>query len=83
MSRYYTRACNFYYGRTSQTLVKSKKTLPLNGNKQISFDQIELISRKTKKKISIKKICKLPKSLKKNLAIDIKNITKKKKILLI
>ena len=49
MSRYYTRVCNFYYGNTSKTLVK-KKTIPLNGNNEISFDQVELISRKSKKK---------------------------------
>ena len=79
MPRYYTRACNFYFGKASKALVKSKKTLPLNGNKQISFDHIELISRKTKKKISIKKINKLSKSLKKNVVADIKKIINKKK----
>ena len=50
MLRYYTRACNFYYGTESKILVKKRKSLPLNGNHQISFDQIELISRKSKKK---------------------------------
>ena len=53
MSRYYTRACNFYYGKTSKNLVKDKKSLPLNGNKEISFDQIELISRNSKKKLRL------------------------------
>ena len=67
MSRYYTRVCNFYYGNLSKILVKEKKTLPLNGNNQISFDQIEIISRISKKKISIKKIYKLPRLLKKKL----------------
>ena len=38
MKKYYTRACNFYYGNHSRTLVRKKKTLPLNGNKSISFD---------------------------------------------
>ena len=56
MKRYYTRACNFYYGKESKTLVSKKKSLPLNGNKKISFDQIEIISRKSKKKISINRI---------------------------
>ena len=51
MSRYYTRVCNFYYGAKSKTFVREKKSLPLNGNNQISFDQIELISRKSKKKL--------------------------------
>ena len=56
MVRYYTRVCNFYYGSKSKKFVKEKKTLPLNGNKEISFDKVEIISRNFKKKISIKKI---------------------------
>ena len=79
MSRYYTRVCNFYYGNLSKTLVKEKKTLPLNGNSQISFDQIEIISRKSKKKISIKEIYKLSRLLKKQITQDLKIITSKKK----
>ena len=79
MSRYYTRVCNFYYGSKSKKLVKSKKSLPIGGNKQISFDRIEIITRKFKKVISIKKIKDLPKSLKKKIIIDIKNVTSKKK----
>ena len=51
MDRYYTRVCNFYYGKKSKLLVKKKKTLPLSGNKEISFDHIEIISRKSKKRI--------------------------------
>ena len=50
MTRYYTRACNFYYGNLSKTLIKKKKSLPLNGSNEISFDQIEVISRESKKK---------------------------------
>ena len=81
MSRYYTRACNFYYGKTSKNFVNKKRSIPLNGNKQISFDQIELISRKSKKKISINKLSRLPKSLKKQINHDLKIITSKKRIL--
>ena len=55
MRRYYTRVCNFYYGNESKLLVNKKKSIPLNGNKKISFDQIEIISRTSKRKISIKK----------------------------
>ena len=44
MRRYYTRVCNFYYGKESKLLVRKKKTLPLNGNSRISFDHIEIIS---------------------------------------
>ena len=79
MSRYYTRACNFYYGAISKNLVKKKKALPLTGNSGISFDQIELISRKSKKKLLIKNLNKFPKSYKKLIISDLKNITSKKK----
>ena len=64
MSRYYTRVCNFYYGKKSKSLIKEKKTLPLNGNKEISFDEVEIISRKFARKISISKISNLPKKSK-------------------
>ena len=83
MSRYYTRACNFYYGNLSKKLVKEKKTIPLNGSNLISFDSIELITRKSKKKISINKISSLPKLIKKKILSDLKNITEKKKNFLI
>ena len=79
MSRYYTRVCNFYYGKVSKNLVKQKKTLPLNGNNIISFDQIELITRKSKKKVSINKLKKLPKLLRNQVIFDLKKITSKKK----
>ena len=65
MARYYTRVCNFYYGARSKTLVQKNKSLPLHGIKEISFDQIEIITRKSKKIILISQINKLPYSLKK------------------
>ena len=79
MRRYYTRACNFYYGNESRLLVNSKKSIPLNGNKNISFDHIEIISRTSKKKISISKINGLSKSLKELIKQDLKKIRSKKK----
>ncbi len=79
MPRYYTRVCNFYYGSRSQSLIKKKQSLPLNGNKKISFDQVEIITRKSKKKISIQNIADLPKSIKKQIISDLKKITSKKK----
>ena len=79
MPRYYTRVCNFYYGKYSKNLVNKKKTIPLHGIKEISFDQIEIISRKAKRKISIKKIKYLPESLKSNIYFVLKKIRKKKK----
>ena len=79
MIRYYTRACNFYYGSKSKNLVNKKKSLPLNGNSRISFDSIEIISRKSKKTIVLGEIYKLPKNLKKKIKKDLNNITKSKK----
>ena len=74
MRRYYTRVCNFYYGDESRLLINNNKAIPLNGNKNISFDHIEIISRTSKKKISINKINGLSKSLKKLIKIDLKKI---------
>jgi len=79
MEKYYTRVCNFYYGRFSINLIKQKKTLPLNGNKNISFDSIEIITRNLKKKIHIKDVKNLSINLKKKITKDLKKITSKKK----
>ena len=49
MKKYYTRACNFYYGSISKDLIKKKKTLPLRGDTNISFDKIEVLTRVNKK----------------------------------
>ena len=65
MQRYYTRACNFYFGNKSKILVNKKKTIPLHQIKEISFDQVEIITRKSNKIISINQIKQLPKKLKK------------------
>jgi dihydropteroate synthase len=79
MRRYYTRVCNFYYGKNSIKLVNKKKSLPLNANKNISFDHIEIISRSSKKIIPLNKINSLSKLLKKQIIIDLKKIKLKKK----
>ena len=79
MKKYYTRVCNFYYGNKSVKLVSQKKTLPLNGNSQISFDQIEILSRNSKKLINIKDVKKLPNFLKKKINDDLKIVIKKNK----
>ena len=79
MPRYYTRACNFYYGKTSKILVKKKRSIPLCGNHKISFDQVELISRKSNKKIFINRLACLTKSQRKQISIDLEKITSKKK----
>ena len=80
MIKYYTRACNFYYGTISKEKIKKKLSLPLNGNNLISFDNIEIITRKNKKKIHIREIKKQSKKIKKKISEDIKLITQKKKI---
>ena len=79
MSRYYTRVCNFYYGNHSKKLVNKNKSIPFNGIKEISFDQIEILTRNSKRKIFIKKINSLPNKIKKIVKKDIKLITKRKK----
>jgi dihydropteroate synthase len=85
MLKYYTRACNFYYGSLSKKLVKSKRTIPLCGIKEISFDQIEIFSKNkkkiTSKIINIKKINLLAKSIKIKVNQDIKKITARRKFL--
>ncbi len=78
MEKYYTKACNFYYGSISKEKIKKNLSLPLNGNNLISFDSIELITRKSKKLIPLKKINVLPKNIKEKVFLDLKNITKKK-----
>ena len=80
MIKYYTRACNFYYGSISKDKIKKKLALPLNGNNLISFDSIEIINRKYKKKIHISEIKKQNNKIKKKIEEDIKLITQKKKI---
>tara|TARA_Y100000590_G_scaffold86335_1_gene96725 strand:+ start:544 stop:1596 length:1053 start_codon:yes stop_codon:yes gene_type:complete len=79
MKKYYTRVCNFYYGSESKLKVKKKNSLPLNGNHNISFDFIEIITRKFKKKIHIKEIKNQNKNLRKKINKDLKIITKVKK----
>ncbi len=80
MQKYYTRACNFYFNKTSKERIKKKLSFSIGGNKEISFDSIEIISRKSKKRINIKAIKKLPIKIRKKVLFDIKNICKNKKI---
>ena len=81
MKKYYTRACNFYYGKLSKKLIKEKKTLPLCGNKEISFDKIEIFLKDNKKIsskiVDIKKINLLPKLVKTKVLLDIKKLPQK------
>ena len=83
MIRYYTRACNFKYGPIAKRLINSKKALPLCGNKNISFDEIEIISRNKNKIyskiINYKKINTLSTLLRSKVRKDLKNITSSRK----
>ena len=84
MKKYYTRACNFFYGYNSKRLVKNKSTLPLCGDSSISFNQIEIFT-KDKKKVSskvinIKKINSLHLTIKKKIFKNLKKISKKKEL---
>jgi len=85
MIKYYTRACNFYYGKISKKLIKKKKSLPLCGNKEISFDEIEFFTKNkkkiTSKIINIRKINSLPKIIKAKIILDLKKITSKRKFI--
>jgi dihydropteroate synthase len=87
MRKYYTRACNFYYGETAKNLVLNKKALSLNSRKDIAFDQIEIFQRK-KNKItksifcSIKEVKKLDSQMLSEVKEDIKNIISKRKSIL-
>ena len=84
MRKYYTRPCNFYYGNYAKHLVKIKKALPLAGNSNISFDQLEIFERKKGKNTktylySIKEIKKLNSRIKNIIKADLNKITKKRK----
>ena len=78
MNKYYTRACNFYFGSESKKKIKKKQSISLNGNNLISFDKLEIINRKKTKIINIKDIKKLPKHLKIKINKDLKKIKQKK-----
>ncbi len=82
MIKYYTRACNFYYGLYAKLLINKKLALPLCGNKNIAFDKVEVISRKNNKTVSkivhIKKIDTLSVDSKKKVKQDLKKIVLKR-----
>ena len=80
MRKYYTRACNFYYGTNAKNLIKKKLALPLCGNKTIAFDNVEILCRDKKTRlINIKNIKKLSNQIKKNVLKDLKKIILKRK----
>ncbi len=78
MRKYYTRACNFHYGKAANKLIQSKKAFSLNGRKDIAFNTIEIFTRKknkiTSRLIHIRDIYKLNKNIKKIVKNDLKKI---------
>ena len=83
MNKYYTRACNFYYGTRAKTLIKKKQALPLCGENKIAFDEIEIFTRKKNKIesnfVNIKNVKKFKKKKQKIIKSHLKNITSKRK----
>ena len=83
MRKYYTRPCNFYYGKTAKKLIKNNLALPLCGNVKIAFDKVEIFTRVNKKIsskfTSITGIKKLNPQCKRNVIVDLKKITSKRK----
>ena len=53
MQKYYTRACNFYFGKSSKQKIKKNLSLALNGNNSISFDSVEVISKTSKQILNV------------------------------
>ena len=85
MRKYYTRACNFFYGSNSRKFVKQKLSLPLCGDHSISFNQIELFIRNKKsiktKIINLKDLKNLPRLIRKKIFLDLKKISLKREFL--
>ena len=84
MRKYYTRPCNFYYGNYARKLISKKKALPLSGNQNIAFDQLEIFSRKKKGIVQsniyrINEIKALDKKKQSIINVDLKKITSKRK----
>ena len=84
MKKHYTRACNFFYGSISKSLIKKKITIPVCGDNSISFSQVEILTRDGKKIkskiINVREINKLPANVKKKISNDIKKIKSKREI---
>ena len=85
MRKYYTRACNFFYGPNSIKLVKEKSTLPLCGDNKISFNKIEIFIKNKNtvrsKIVELKNIKNLTSSIRFKVLNDLKIITKKRQFL--
>ena len=84
MRKYYTRPCNFYYGKYANQLALKKKCFLLAGLKNIAFDQIEVFERvkkgEAKSQIySIHEVRNLRINKRKIILQDLKKIISKRK----
>ena len=83
MIKYYTRACNFYYGKQAKLLIKKRIALPLCGNKDIAFDNVDIFERNNGKvsikRYHIKNIKNISINKKKKILSDLKKIVSKRK----
>ena len=83
MTKYYTRACNFYYGPQAKHLIKKKLALPLYGRKNIAFNTLEIFSRNNQKikskYVNLNDIRNLKTECQNKIKNDLKKITKKRK----
>ena len=82
MKKYYTRACNFFYGDQAKKLINKKLALPLCGNNTTAFDKIEVFIRNKRniksKFIYLKDIKRLSKIEQSVIKKDLKKITSKR-----
>ena len=67
----------FEHDVTGKILVRKKKTIPLHQVKEVSFDQIEIITRKYKKRININQIKNLSNPIKNKINSDLKKVKSK------
>jgi len=84
MRKYYTRPCNFYYGDNAKRYIRKNKALPLTGNKNIAFDQVEIIERQKGSSVKssiypLRKIKNLNKKIQSIINSDLKRIISKRK----
>ncbi len=85
MNQVYVRPISLSYGLDATRLIRSKKALPLCGNKKIGFSKIQLTIRSGQIKsrdIGIEEVSKLKKNLRGEIKKKIKCLTSKRKNIL-
>ena len=83
MTKYYTRACNFWYGNQAKQLINKREALPLCGSSNVAFKNLEIFTRNGKKinrkLINFDDLKSLQKNQQRAIKKDIKRITSKRK----